>query len=109
MQNSIKNRAAAAVTAALLLVGVSTPAHAQNWRAQAQAEINYLVNNYPGSTMVYLGCNAVANDELARTGNLDKALVTLAGCASIGCVFTENYNDCLDVNALLFVYDVALS
>lgn len=93
----------------VMAIGLSQPASAQDTRAQARAEIGRLASGYPGSTVVYGGCRAVAEDDYARTGSISHALGTLTGCASVGCVLTDVYSDCLRVNARLFVLELRLS
>lgn len=97
------------LASALALVTLSQPAAAQSSRSYIQSQISELSRVNPGSAIVYAGCRVAADDEYYRTGSVDSALGTLAGCAGIGCAFTDSYQNCLSVNAQLFLLELRLS
>ena len=109
MFNTSTKQKFAIFAGAVMVMGLSQPASAQSTRAQVRAEIARLADGYPGSTAVYAGCRAVAEDDYARTGSVSHALGALTGCSSVGCVLTDVYTDCLRVNARLFVLELRLS
>lgn len=107
MRTTILNRTTGAIAAALMLVGVSQPASAQSLRTQIDREINQISYDNPGSALVFAGCATAAADEYYATGSDQRGLNVLIGCAAIGCGFTENYRNCINVNARLFLLSIS--
>lgn len=106
MRTTFLNRTVVTFAAALAALTIGQPASAQSARAQVDAEINRLSYNNPGSALVYAGCAYAAADEYYTTGSTSEALKVLAGCAAIGCAFTDSYENCLGVNTQLFLLSV---
>lgn len=109
MAHTGKLRFIGTLASALALAGLSQPAAAQSSRSYIQSQISELSRANPGSALVYAGCRAAADDEYYRTGSIDNALGTLAACAGIGCAITDSYQNCLSVNAQLFLLELRLS
>lgn len=63
----------------------------------------------PGSAVVFAGCVAVAMDDYHRNGDAGQATSTLAGCATIGCAFTDSWKNCMAVDTQLLIYAMRAS
>lgn len=107
MFTSKKLKAFGAIAATLALAGVAQPAAAQSLNTQINNEIRRLTYENPGSALVYAGCSAAAASEYNDTGSTDGALRVLVGCAAIGCGFTNDYRNCINVNTQLFLLELA--
>lgn len=57
-----------------------------------------------GSALVFGGCVAAGMSQYNSTQSEAEALTAVALCATGGCGFTTDYQNCLKVNATLFLY-----
>lgn len=107
MRNNFLNRTTGTIAAAMMLVAFAQPATAQSSRAQIDAEMNRIGYDYPGPALVFAGCALTAANEYNATGSTDSALGVLVGCAAVGCAFTNDYRNCINVNTRLFLLSIA--
>jgi hypothetical protein len=99
----------AGLAVALLFTLNATAAFAQASEAEGiRNQVGELITNYPGSSIVYFGCEAVAEQTYKSRQNLSDGLATLATCGAIGCALADSYKDCLEVDAELFVLHLRL-
>jgi hypothetical protein len=70
---------------------------------QARSFESRVIQEYPGSTLVFAGCSAAAIDKYQRSGSLSDARGTLAACAMLGCSLTSDWKGCMGANISLLL------
>lgn len=102
MLKSIVKSSAGLIMAAFASASLTQPAYAQTMRSQVVGQMNQLINQNPGSALVFGGCSAAAASEYDKRGDMRDALGVLTSCAAMGCMLTNSYSNCLKVNTQLF-------
>lgn len=69
--------------------------------ANTQTAVSLAQNN-PGSATVFGSCLAVGTGSYSDDHDAGNAMKVFAGCAGIGCIVTDSYSNCLEVNLKMF-------
>ena len=105
--------AALAVSVSALLAPASAMAQSDYALRAERTQINEaagrLAQNNPGSALVFAGCVAAAMSDYNRNKDAGNATATLAGCATLGCVVTDSWSNCMSVDTQLLIYAIRVS
>lgn len=103
----------AGIAACLLIAPVAAQAQTcSNLRSQLSSTRNAassLAADNPGSAIVFGGCVVTAANEYDRRRNMSDAIATLTACATMGCVLTGDWGNCISVNTTLFIQSLRIT
>lgn len=103
----------AGIAACLLLAPVAAQAQSCSslWSqlASTRNAMSSLAADNPGSSIVFGGCVATAASEYDRRGIMSDAIATLTACATMGCMLTGDWGNCISVNTTLFIQSLRIT
>lgn len=71
-------------------------------RKELNGQLRRIVQDNPGSTLVFGSCVVAGMSSYERTGDTGEATAAFTVCAGLGCALTDSYGNCIGVNLQLF-------